>query len=94
MAQSAANRPGTGRAGGPEVKGNLLLVNDTDNGSIYRLDTRAPLAPRTLTQVPIDPDVRYNDTDGIYALPRYGASVLLMASHAWGIQVLASRDGR
>ncbi|CAK7217677.1 hypothetical protein SBRCBS47491_003248 [Sporothrix bragantina] len=76
---------------GPE--GNLLLANDAGNGSIYRLDTQAPLVPRTLTQVPIRPDVRYNDTDAIYAPPLYNGTVLLVASHAAGIQVLASRDG-
>ncbi|CAK7210940.1 hypothetical protein SCUCBS95973_000962 [Sporothrix curviconia] len=76
---------------GPE--GNLLLANDAGNGSIYRLDTRAQLAPRTLAQVPIRPDVRYNDTDAIYAPPLYNGTVLLVASHAAGIQVLVSRDG-
>lgn len=76
---------------GPE--GDLLLANDAGNGSIYRLDTRDPLAPRTLTQVPIRPDVRYNDTDAIYAPPLYNGTVLLVSSHASGIQVLASRDG-
>ncbi|CAK7200072.1 hypothetical protein SEUCBS139899_002760 [Sporothrix eucalyptigena] len=76
---------------GPE--GNLLLANDAGNGSIYRLDTREALAPRTLTQVPIHPDVRYNDTDAIYAPPLFNGTVLLVASHAAGIQVLVSRDG-
>ncbi|ERT01157.1 trichothecene biosynthesis enzyme [Sporothrix schenckii 1099-18] len=75
---------------GPE--GNLLLANDAGNGSIYRLDTRDALAPRTLTEVPIVPDIRFKDTDAIYAPPMYNGTVLLVSSHAAGIQVLVSPD--
>lgn len=85
--------PGLGGLVALGAEGNLLLANDAGNGSIYRLDTRDPLAPRTLTQVPIRPDVRYNDTDAIYVPPLFNGTVLLVSSHASGIQVLASRDG-
>ncbi len=76
--------------------GTLLLANDAGNGSIYRMDTRAARVPThaPLAQVPIHPDVRYSDTDAIYAPPRYGGTVLLVASHAAGTQVLFSHDAR
>ncbi|EFX02913.1 trichothecene biosynthesis enzyme [Grosmannia clavigera kw1407] len=74
----------------------VLLANDAANGSIYRFDisTTCDHVPydKPLTPVAIVPDVLYNDTDAIYAPPRYDGTVLLVSSHASGIQVLRARD--
>lgn len=77
--------------GGLVAVGDTLLTNDGD-GRIYRFDMRAAQGSPTL--VPTVPEVLYNDTDAIYAPPRYDGKVLLVSSHAAGIQVLRSRDAR
>ncbi|KAK0745497.1 hypothetical protein B0T18DRAFT_367179 [Schizothecium vesticola] len=67
----------------------ILLSNDGD-GQIYRFDTRDEVGRPVL--VPMRPRVLYADGDAIYLPPRYGGSVLLLASHLGGIQVLRSKD--
>ncbi|KAK3347765.1 trichothecene biosynthesis enzyme [Neurospora tetraspora] len=89
--------PGTpfakgGFGGLAAVPGTEILLSNDGDGQIYRFDMRAdrghPVA------VPITPKVLYNDTDAIYLPPKYGGSVLLVASHGSGVQVLRSRDKR
>ena len=76
--------------GGGGGDGETLLANDGD-GRLLRFDLRE--ARGRATPVPTTPDVRYSDGDGLYAPARYGGRVLLMASHAAGVQVLRSGDG-
>ncbi|RMZ79130.1 hypothetical protein DV738_g3494, partial [Chaetothyriales sp. CBS 135597] len=74
---------------GLAASGDVLLANAA-NGEIYRFDLTQEKGEPVL--VPITPDVRYNDTDAIYAPPKYDGKVLLVSSHLSGIQVLRSED--
>ncbi|KAK4207077.1 hypothetical protein QBC37DRAFT_434043 [Rhypophila decipiens] len=68
---------------------NILLSVDGD-GQLYRFDTRLPKG--IPINVPISPNVLYDDTDAIYMPPKYGGKILLISSWASGTQVLRSKD--
>ena len=78
--------------GGLAAVGNsdIMLSNDATTGLIYRFDMRDRKGKPVL--VPMTPNHPYLDTDAIYLPPKYGGEVLLVASHASGIQVLRSKD--
>jgi hypothetical protein len=76
--------------GGLAALGHILLSNDAGDGQIYRFDMRADKGTPVL--VPMTPNVTYKDTDAIYMPPKYEGEVLLVSSHAAGIQVLRSKD--
>ena len=76
--------------GGLVAVGDVLLANNGADGQIYRFDMRREKGVPVL--VPMTPNVTYLDTDGIYAPPKYGGTVLLVSSHDSGIQVLRSKD--
>lgn len=67
----------------------MLTVNGT---GLFRFELREEQERGDPVQVPIWPDVRYNDTDAIYLPPVYEGRVLLVASLHSGIQVLRSKD--
>lgn len=67
----------------------IMLATDGD-GKLYRFDLKADKGKPV--NVPIRPEVLYNDTDAIYLPPKYGGKVLLVASLLGGIQVLRSKD--
>jgi hypothetical protein len=75
--------------GGLVGVGEVLLTNDGD-GQIYRFDMRDTKGKPVL--VPMTPNVTYTNTDAIYAPPLYDGTILLVASHTAGIQVLRSKD--
>ncbi|KAK3331659.1 hypothetical protein B0T19DRAFT_448157 [Cercophora scortea] len=79
-----------GFAGLAAVPHTDILLSNYGDGQIYRFDMRA--ARGTPVKVPIAPQVLYDDTDAIYLPPKYGGSVLLVASNFHGVQVLRSRD--
>ncbi|KAK4236412.1 hypothetical protein C8A03DRAFT_45591 [Achaetomium macrosporum] len=74
-----------------ETGGDTMLAVDGD-GRLYRFDLREDQDRGTPVNVPIRPEVLYNDTDAIYLPPMYGGRVLLVASLFSGIQVLRSKD--
>ncbi|KAK3311063.1 uncharacterized protein B0T15DRAFT_520288 [Chaetomium strumarium] len=74
-----------------ETGGDTMLAVDGD-GRLYRFDLAEEQDRGTPVNVPIRPEVLYNDTDAIYLPPMYGGRVLLVASLFSGIQVLRSKD--
>ncbi len=77
--------------GGLAAIGDILLTNDGD-GQIYRFDMRHEKGKPV--NVPITPNVTYSDEDAIYLPPKYNGTILLVSSHASGIQVLRSKDAK
>ena len=81
--------------GGLADVGNDILLSQDGDGRVYRFNMQDELRG-TPVLVPTLPrgSPLYNDTDAIYAPPKYDGKVLLVASHLSGLQVLRSRDGR
>jgi hypothetical protein len=75
-----------------ETGGDTMLAVDGD-GRLYRFDLKERQDTGRPVNVPIKPEVLYNDTDAIYLPPMYVGKVLLVASLFSGIQVLRSKDG-
>ncbi|GAB1311477.1 hypothetical protein MFIFM68171_01687 [Madurella fahalii] len=85
------------------VKGysGIAVVRETGSREMLAVDGDGRLKRFDLARgrgravdVPIRPEVLYNDTDAIYLPPMYEGRVLLAASLYSGIQVLRSRDRR
>ncbi|KAK0730213.1 hypothetical protein B0H67DRAFT_478833 [Lasiosphaeris hirsuta] len=72
------------------VPGSEILLSNDGDGRIYRFDMRDKTGKPV--HVPMRPEKLYTDTDAIYLPPRWGGSVLLVASNFGGIQVLRSKD--
>ncbi|KAK4226213.1 hypothetical protein QBC38DRAFT_367104, partial [Podospora fimiseda] len=70
-----------------EKDGEIMLAVDGD-GKLYKFDLEKSKGKPV--NVPIRPEVLYNDTDAIYLPPKYKGKVLLVASLFGGIQVLRS----
>ncbi|KAK3991267.1 hypothetical protein QBC44DRAFT_323937 [Cladorrhinum sp. PSN332] len=73
-----------------EKEKEAMLATDGD-GRLYKFDLSAERGKPV--NVPIRPEVLYNDTDAIYLPPKYRGKVLLVASLFGGIQVLRSKEG-
>ncbi|KXX75844.1 hypothetical protein MMYC01_206629 [Madurella mycetomatis] len=85
------------------VKGysGIAVVKETGSREMLAVDGDGRLKKFDLARgkgrvvdVPIRPEVLYNDTDAIYLPPVYEGRVLLVASLFSGIQVLRSKDRR
>ncbi|KAK4189075.1 hypothetical protein QBC35DRAFT_381130, partial [Podospora australis] len=73
------------------VRGTEIMLATDGDGRLYKFDLRDEKRGKPVN-VPIRPEVLYNDTDAIYLPPKYGGKVLLVASLFGGIQVLRSKD--